>query len=68
MSTRSIEAIKSAEDRAKQVGLAPAALHKAAGVHRATWNRWRAGKGSPSLDQLDAVEELLGQHGAQKAA
>ena len=51
-----------AENRAKNAGLKVSDLCKAAGVHRATWQRWKAGdtKG-PTLSQWGAVEALLSQ-------
>ena len=57
--SRSIAAIKTAEARAAACGVTLAELHAAAGVHRATWNRWRMGASGPNLDQLTSVDELL---------
>ena len=60
--SRSITAVKDAEKRAAACGVRLAELHAAAGCHRATWNRWRLGRGGPNLDQLAAVDELLSRH------
>ena len=57
--SRSITAVKDAEKRAAACGVRLTELHAAAGCHRATWNRWRLGRGGPNLDQLAAVDELL---------
>ena len=62
--SKSIAAIRNAEKRAAACGVKPAELHAAAGVHRATWNRWRQGIGGPSLDQLAAIDELLSNRAA----
>lgn len=49
-----------AEERAKRSGLKVVDLCKAAGVHRATWQRWKSGKtGGPTIKQWHAVEALL---------
>lgn len=53
------QAVKAAETEAKALGIDIAELHGAAGVHRATWNRWRAGEFAPSLDQWLSVQALL---------
>lgn len=66
--TKSITALRDIEERALRAGIAIVDLHKAAGVHRATWNRWKAGKGAASFDQLDAVEDFLRRHGASRRA
>ena len=56
---RTAQAIRDAEARAKELGLTAADLHAAAGVHRATWNRWRAGEFAPSLPQWMRVQDLI---------
>jgi hypothetical protein len=66
--SRSIAAIKDAEQKAAARGVKPAELHAAAGVHRATWNRWRQGIGGPNLDQLAAIDELLNRRSAPSEA
>lgn len=54
-----------AEARAKRSGLKVVDLCKAAGVHRATWQRWKAGKtGGPTITQWHAVEVLLNEREA----
>ena len=65
---RSIAAIKHAETRAAACGVTLRELHAAAGVHRATWNRWRLGASGPNLDQLAAVDELLTRRAAPSKA
>jgi len=59
---KSAEVVREAEQRAKRLGLNPADLHAAAGVHRATWNRWRAGEGEPALSEWSRVQALLDGH------
>jgi len=56
--------VVAAEERAKQAGLKVDDLCKAADVHRATWQRWKAGVTSPPLKKWQAVEALLGQRDA----
>ena len=57
--------IATAEARAKEAGLKVADLCKAAGVHRATWQRWKSGKTSgPSINEWAAVEALLAERAA----
>jgi hypothetical protein len=54
-----------AEARAKRSGLKVADLCRAAGVHRATWQRWKAEKTSgPTINQWRAVQELLARQEA----
>lgn len=54
-----------AENRAKSAGLKVTDLCKAAGVHRATWQRWKSGRtGGPTIRQWTAVEELLSEQEA----
>ena len=54
-----------AEERAKRSGLKVVDLCKAAGVHRATWQRWKSGKtGGPTIMQWRAVETLLEERAA----
>ena len=66
--SRSIIAVKDAEKRAAACGVRLTELHAAAGCHRATWNRWRLGRGGPNLDQLAAVDELLSRRPPIEAA
>lgn len=58
---RTAAAVREAEERAKRLGLTAADLHRAAGVHRATWNRWRAGSFAPSLAEWMRVQDVLSQ-------
>jgi DNA-binding transcriptional regulator YiaG len=58
------ERIEEVEARAKQLGLSISDLCTAAEVHRATWQRWKAGKGKPDIEQWGAVESLLDQRSA----
>ena len=53
------QAVRDAETEAKALGLDVVDLHAAAQVHRATWNRWRAGEFSPSLDQWLRVKACI---------
>lgn len=53
------ERIAAVEERAKERGLSVADLCVAAHVHRATWQRWKAGRGEPGVTQWDAVEALI---------
>lgn len=53
------QAVKNAEIEARSLGLDQADLCAAAGVHRATWNRWRTGAFAPSLDQWMQVQALI---------
>lgn len=61
----SLNPLTEAEDRAKRAGLKVTDLCKAAGVHRATWQRWKSGRtGGPTITQWTAVEALLSEREA----
>lgn len=59
--------IAAAETRAKRIGLTVKDLCQAADCHRATWQRWKAGKGEPSVSQWERVERHI-EAAAERAA
>jgi len=51
--------IVDAERRAAMLGISVADICRTIGVHRATWQRWKAGTGSPRGQMWAAVEARL---------
>lgn len=51
--------ITKAEARATAAGLTVQQLCEKSGVHRATWQRWKAGKSSPTMGTWDDVERTI---------
>jgi hypothetical protein len=67
------ENIISAETRAKAIGLSVDDLCRQIGVHRATWQRWKAGVTEPRLSDWERTEAVLASfpaptHAPQDAA
>ena len=59
------------ESRAKAVGLGIGALCDASGINRATWQRWKAGKTSPTMKNwftvLSVVRSAESEHFARES-
>lgn len=53
------EVIRQIEARAKRRGVDIESVLDAAGVHRSTWNRWRAGTHFPQLRKLQGIERAV---------
>lgn len=56
------------EIRANNAGSDIKAVLREAGVHRATWDRWKAGTTTPQLANLEKIIAILERIEAAKAA
>lgn len=54
--------VAQAEQRARACDLSITDLCREAEVHRATWQRWKAGVTEPKLSAWDAVETCIARH------
>lgn len=64
LATRIVEV----EKRAEVIGLQMRDLLMEAGVHRATWDRWKAGSNAPNFKTWDGLLEVLTKHERARAA
>ncbi len=53
------EDIKAIEARADELGIEMKAVLAHAGVHRATWDRWKSGAFEPQMKKWRKVQEAL---------
>ncbi|MGE4079597.1 MAG: hypothetical protein AB7F22_29005 [Reyranella sp.] len=56
------------ENRAKDEGIDMKEVLRLAGIHRATWDRWKAGSFGPQMRKWDAVVVALNTLMEAKAA
>gem|GEM_PF-1970588 len=60
--------IEEVEKRAGAIALPMRDLLAEAGVHRATWDRWKAGSNAPNFKTWDGLLEALAKHEQARAA
>lgn len=55
--------VKEIEAQAKKAGLSPQELCELANIHRATYQRWKAGKTQPLWDSFARLENAIKEAG-----